>query len=86
MPSLEKNTYLRLENEINDVNLSQDGCVAREDGLLMARTAEPLSTCVPSGLGTPSWNSPDGATCLRGANGKTAPRVRKATDLVENLR
>ena len=24
-------------------------------------------------------------TCLRGANGKTAPRIRKETDLVENF-
>ena len=26
----------------------------------------------------------DGATCLRGANGKTAPGIRKETDLAEN--
>ena len=60
MPSLEKNLYLRFESEINDVNLSQDGCAEREDGLVMidsGASAEPLSTCVPRGLGTPNWNS-----------------------------
>ena len=30
-----KRIRVTVENEINDVNLSQDGCVEREDGLVM---------------------------------------------------
>ena len=55
-----KEFVFTFESEINDVNLSQDGCAEREDGLVMIHSgasAEPLSTCVPRGLGTPNWNS-----------------------------
>ena len=30
-----KEYVYKIEHEINDVNLSQDGCVEREDGLVM---------------------------------------------------
>ena len=55
-PEPGKEYVYTIEHEIIDVNLSQDGSVEREDGLVMM-TAEPLSTCVTSGLGTPNWNS-----------------------------
>ena len=45
-----------IEHEINDVNLCQDGCVEREEGLVKIDSGA-SSTCVPSGLGTPNWNS-----------------------------
>ena len=32
---LGKECVFAVENEINDVNLSQDGCVEREDGVVM---------------------------------------------------
>ena len=32
-------------NEINDVNLSQDGCVAREDGLVMIDSGAFVNVC-----------------------------------------
>ena len=41
-----------IEHEINDVNLSQDGCVC------------------PKWVGNSELEQSDGATCLRGANGK----------------
>ena len=57
-----------VENEINDVNLRQDGCAEREDGLMMI-DSEPLSTC-PKWFGNSKLKQSDGATCLRSANGK----------------
>ena len=34
-----------LENEINDVNLSQDGCAEREDGLVVIDSGAPANVC-----------------------------------------
>ena len=62
MPSLEKESLYTIENEINDVNLSQDGCVEREDGLVIDSGAS-VNVC-------PKLEQSDGATCLRGANEK----------------
>ena len=44
-----KEFVFTIESVISDVTLSQDGCDERENGLVMI--AEPLSTCVQSGLG-----------------------------------
>ena len=74
-----------VENEIKDVNLSQGGCAEREDGLVMIDSGVSVNVC-PKWFGNSKLEQSDGATCLRGANGKPAPGIRKATDLVENLR
>ena len=50
-----KEYVFTVDNEINDVNLSQDGCVQREDK--SDDRQQSLCQRVPSGLGTPSWNS-----------------------------
>ena len=50
-----KEYVFTVDNEINDVNLSQDGCVQREDK--SDDRQQRLCQRVPSGLGTPSWNS-----------------------------
>ena len=34
-----------IEHEINDVNLSQDGCVEREDGLVMIDSGASVNVC-----------------------------------------
>ena len=56
-----------MEHKINDVNLSQDGCVEREDGLVIDRGAS-VNVC-PKWCGNSKLEQSDGATCLRGANG-----------------
>ena len=56
-------------HEINDVNLSQDGCVEREDGLVMIDSGASVNVC-PKWFGNAKLEQSDGATCLRGANGK----------------
>ena len=58
-----------VETEINDVNLSHDGCADREDGLVMIDSRASVNVC-PKWLGTPKLKQSDGATCLGGANGK----------------
>ena len=58
-----------IEHEINDVNLSQDGCVEREDGLVMIDSGASVHVC-PKWFGNSKLEQSDGATCLRGANGK----------------
>ena len=56
-------------NGINDVNLSQDVCVAREDGLVMIDSGAPVNVC-PKSFGNSKLEQSYGATCLRNANGK----------------
>ena len=88
------------EHEVNVVNLSQSGCgvnkieerkTARDwdprthEGLVMIDSGASVNVC-PKWFGNSRLEQSDGATCLRGANGKPTPRIRKATDLVENLR
>ena len=68
MPSLEKYVFT-VENEIDDVNLSQDGCVAREDGLVMIDSGASVNVC-PKWFGNSKLEQSDGAICLRDANGK----------------
>ena len=58
-----------IEHEINDVNLSQDGCVEREDGLVMIDCGASVNVC-PQWFGNSKLEQSDGATCLRGANGE----------------
>ena len=57
------------EYEINDVNLSHDGCVEREDGLVMIDSGASVNVC-PKCFGNSKLEQSDGATCLRGANEK----------------
>ena len=64
-----KEYVFTVENEINDVNLSQDGCVEREDGLVMIDSGASVNVC-PKWFGNSKLERSDGATCLRGANGK----------------
>ena len=64
-----KEYVLTVENEINDVNLIQDGCVEREDGLVMIDSGASVNVC-PKWFGNSKLEQSDGATCLRGANGK----------------
>ena len=60
-----KEYVFAVEQEINDVNLSQDACVAREDGLVMVDSGASVNVC-------PKWfgNSKLEQSDLRGANGK----------------
>ena len=58
-----------VENEINDVNMSQDGCGAREDGLVMIDSGASVNLC-PKWFGNSKLEQSDGATCLRGVKGK----------------
>ena len=74
-----------IEHEINDVNLSQDGCVEREDGLVMIDSGASVNVC-PKWFGNSKLEQSDGATCLRGANGKPLQEYGEETDLDENLR
>ena len=89
-----------IEHEVNVVNLSQSGCgvhkieerkTARDrdprthEGLVMIDIGASVNVC-PKWFGNSRLEQSDGATCLRRANGKTAPGIRKETDLVENLR
>ena len=66
---LGKEHVYTIEHEINDVNLSQDGCVEREDGLVMIDSGASVNVC-PKWFGNSKLEQSDGATCLRGANGK----------------
>ena len=66
---LGKEFVFTVENEINDVNLSQDGCAERGDGLVMIDSGASVNVC-PKWLGNSKLVQSDGATCLRGANGK----------------
>ena len=63
----QKNVFT-VRNEINDVNLSQDGCAEREDGLVMIDSE--ASVNVSQVVWKLKLEQSDGATCLRGANGK----------------
>ena len=58
-----------VDNEIHDVNLSQDGCVEREDGLVMIDSGASDNVC-PKWFGNSKLEQSNGATCFRGANGK----------------
>ena len=58
-----------IEHEINDVNLNQDGCVERKEGLVMIDSGASVNVC-PKWFGKTKLEQSDGATCLRGANGK----------------
>ena len=58
-----------IENKINDVNLSQDGFVEREDGLVMIDSGASVNLC-PKWFGNSKLEQSDGGTCLRGADGK----------------
>ena len=58
-----------VESEINDVNLSQDGCAEREDGLVMIDSGASVTVC-PKWFGNSKLEQSDVATCLRGTNGK----------------
>ena len=58
-----------IEHEIKDVNLSQDGCVKREDGLVMIDSGAFVNVC-PKWFANSKPEQSDGATCLRSANGK----------------
>ena len=69
MPRLEKNSFFTIECAINDVNLSQDGCAEREDGLVMIDSKASVNVC-PRCFGDSKLQQSDGATCLRGANGE----------------
>ena len=64
-----KEYVFTVENEINDVNLSQDGCVEREDGLVMIDSGASVNVC-PKWFGNSKLEQSDGATFLSGANGK----------------
>ena len=64
-----KEFVFTVENEINDVNLSQDGCAEREDGLVMIDSGASVNV-FPKWFGNSELEQSDDATCLRGANGK----------------
>ena len=55
------------------------------ESLVMIDSGASVNVC-PKWLGNCKLEQSDGATCLRRANKKTAPRIRKETDLVEHLR
>ena len=55
-----------IEHEINGLNLSQDGCVGREDGQVMIDSGASVNVC-PKWFGNSKLEQSDGATCLRGA-------------------
>ena len=74
-----------IEHEINDVNLSQDGCVEREDGLVMIDSGASDNVC-PKWFGNSKLEQSDGATCLRGANGKPLQEYGKRQIWLKNLR
>ena len=64
-----KEFVLTIENVTSDVNSSQDGCAEREDGLVMIDSGASANVC-PKWFGHSELKQSDGATCLRGANGK----------------
>ena len=64
-----KEFVFTIESVINDVNLSQDGCAQREDGLVMIDSGASVNVC-PKWFGDSKLQQSDGATCLRGANGE----------------
>ena len=71
-----KECVFTVEDEINDVNLSQDGCVEREDGLVMIDSGASAKVC-PKWFGNYKLEQSDGATCLRSANGKPLQKYGK---------
>ena len=58
-----------IEHEINDVHLSQDGFVEREDGLVMIDSGASVNVC-SKWFGNSKLEQSDGGTGLRGADGK----------------
>ena len=56
-----KEYVFTVENEINDVNLSQNGCVEREDGLVMIDRGASVNVC-PKWFGNSKLEQSDGAT------------------------
>ena len=58
-----------IENVISDVTLSQDGCVEREDGLVMIDSGASVNVC-PKWFGKSKLQQSDGATRLKGVAGK----------------
>ena len=65
-----------VENEINVVNSSQDGCADREDGLVMIDSGASVDVC-PKWFGNSRLEQSDCATCLRGANVKPLQQYGK---------
>ena len=55
------------------------------ESLVMVDSGASVNVC-PKWFGNSKVEQSDDATCLRGAKRKTAPGIRKETDLVENLR
>ena len=95
----DKEYVYTIEHEVNVVNLSQSGCgvnkieekkTAREwdprtrESLVMVDSGASVNVC-PKWFGNSKLEQSDDATCLRSKR-KTAPGIRKETDLVENLR
>ena len=74
-----------IEYEINDVNLSQDGCVEREDGLVMIDSGASVNVC-PRWFGNAKLEQSGWCNLSQRCKRKTAPGIRKETDLVENVR
>ena len=58
-----------IENVINNVTLSQDGCAEREDELVIIDSGASVSV-FPKWFGKSKLQQSDGITCLKGANGK----------------
>ena len=71
-----KEFVFTVKNDINDVKLSQDGCAEREDGLVMIDSGASVNVC-PKWFGNSKLEQSDGATCLRGANGKSLQEYGK---------
>ena len=80
-----KEYVFTIEHEINDVNLSQDGCGEREDGLVMIDSGASVNVC-SKWFGNSKLEQSDGATCLRGANGTPLQKYGKRQIWLKNLR
>ena len=64
-----KEFVFTIESVISDVTLSQGGCAEREDGLVMIDSGASVNVC-PKWFGKSKLQQSDGATRLRGADGK----------------
>ena len=58
-----------IEHVVSDVTMRQDGCAEREDGLVMIDSGASVNVC-PKWFGKSKPQQSDGATRLRGADGK----------------
>ena len=72
-------------HEINDVHVSQDDCVEREDGLVTIDSGGSVKDC-PKWFGNSKLEKSDGATCLRGATGKPLQEYGKRQIWLKILR